>query len=207
MTVLSTQVGRLGDMFGRVRMYEVGFGVFVLGSLLCALATGEATIIGFRVAPGRRRRADQRQQRRRDRRHRSRRSGGGGPTATPRVGWSAGAVLGILLGGLITTYVSWRWIFGINVPIGIAAIVLALRVLRDRGERHSASRGRAPAWCSSAADSSVCCGPSPVWPPARSMRPCSATSSSARSCWSPSWPSSAARPSPCSTFRSLACPP
>ena len=52
------------------------------------------------------------------------------------VGWSAGAVLGILLGGLITTYVSWRWIFGINVPIGIAAIVLALRVLRDRGERH-----------------------------------------------------------------------
>ena len=45
-------------------------------------------------------------------------------------------MLGILLGGLITTYVSWRWIFGINVPIGIAAILLALRVLRDRGERH-----------------------------------------------------------------------
>jgi MFS family permease len=37
-TLLATQVGRLGDMFGRVRMYETGFAVFVLGSLLCALA-------------------------------------------------------------------------------------------------------------------------------------------------------------------------
>ena len=36
-TLLATQVGRLGDMFGRVRMYETGFAVFVLGSLLCAL--------------------------------------------------------------------------------------------------------------------------------------------------------------------------
>src|SRR5579863_8956907 len=40
-TLLSTQVGRLGDMFGRVRMYETGFAVFVLGSLLCALAWDE----------------------------------------------------------------------------------------------------------------------------------------------------------------------
>ena len=135
MTVLSTQVGRLGDMFGRVRMYEVGFGVFVLGSLLCALATGEATIIGFRVLQGVGGAlisansgaviADTFPAERRGRAY--------GYTA---VGWSAGAVLGILLGGLITTYVSWRWIFGINVPIGIAAIVLSLRVLRDRGERH-----------------------------------------------------------------------
>src|SRR5262250_2696221 len=37
-TLLATQVGRLGDMFGRVKMYEMGFGVFVFGSLLCALA-------------------------------------------------------------------------------------------------------------------------------------------------------------------------
>ena len=135
MTVLSTQVGRLGDMFGRVRMYEVGFGVFVLGSLLCALATGEATIIAYRVLQGVGGAlisansgaviADTFPMERRGRAY--------GYTA---VGWSAGAVLGILLGGLITTYVSWRWIFGINVPIGIAAIFLALRVLRDRGERH-----------------------------------------------------------------------
>jgi MFS family permease len=51
-TVLATQVGRLGDMFGRVRMYEAGFVVFVLGSLLCALAWNAASIIGFRVVQG-----------------------------------------------------------------------------------------------------------------------------------------------------------
>ncbi|MGO8683225.1 MAG: MFS transporter [Thermoleophilia bacterium] len=135
MTILSTQVGRLGDMFGRVRMYEVGFGVFVLGSLLCALATNEATIIGFRILQGIGGAlisansgaviADTFPVERRGRAY--------GYTS---VGWSVGAVLGILLGGLITTYVSWRWIFGINVPIGIAAIFLAVRVLHDRGERH-----------------------------------------------------------------------
>lgn len=51
------------------------------------------------------------------------------------IGWSVGAVLGIVLGGLIVTYISWRWIFWINVPIGAAAVLLALRVLHDRGER------------------------------------------------------------------------
>jgi MFS family permease len=51
------------------------------------------------------------------------------------VGWSVGAVLGIVLGGLIVTYFSWRWIFWINVPIGLLAVALALRVLRDSGAR------------------------------------------------------------------------
>ena len=51
------------------------------------------------------------------------------------VGWSMGAVLGVVLGGAIVTYVSWRWIFWINVPIGVAALILALRVLHERGER------------------------------------------------------------------------
>jgi EmrB/QacA subfamily drug resistance transporter len=135
-TLLATQVGRLGDMFGRVRMYEAGFAVFVLGSLLCAVSWSEAAIIGFRVLQG---------------------IGGAFVTANSgaviaelyppekrgkafgynSVGWSVGAVLGIILGGLIVTYVSWRWIFWINVPIGVAALVLALRVLRERSERTS----------------------------------------------------------------------
>ena len=51
-TLLATQVGRLGDMFGRVRMYEIGFAVFVLGSLACGLAWNEASIIAFRVVQG-----------------------------------------------------------------------------------------------------------------------------------------------------------
>jgi EmrB/QacA subfamily drug resistance transporter len=133
-TLLATQVGRLGDMFGRVRMYEMGFLVFILGSLACALAWNESAIIGFRILQG---------------------IGGAFVTANSgaviadlyppqrrgraygynAVGWSLGAVLGIVVGGLIVTYISWRWIFWINVPIGAAALILATRVLRDRGER------------------------------------------------------------------------
>jgi EmrB/QacA subfamily drug resistance transporter len=133
-TLLATQVGRLGDMFGRVRMYETGFAVFVVGSLLCALAWNEVSIIAFRIVQG---------------------VGGALIMANsgaviadlyPRnqrgraygftsLGWTIGAVLGVVLGGLIVTYISWRWIFWINVPTGAAAIAVALRVLRDKGER------------------------------------------------------------------------
>ncbi len=133
-TLLATQVGRLGDMYGRVRMYEAGFLVFVLGSALCALSWNELSIILFRILQG---------------------VGGALVTANSgavladifpperrgraygynAVGWSIGAVLGIVLGGLIVTYVSWRWIFWINVPIGLIAVALALRVLHDSGER------------------------------------------------------------------------
>jgi EmrB/QacA subfamily drug resistance transporter len=133
-TLLATQVGRLGDMFGRVRMYEAGFLVFVLGSLACALAWNDAAIIGFRIVQG---------------------IGGAFVTANSgaviadlypperrgraygynSVGWSLGAVLGIVVGGLIVTYISWRWIFWINVPIGAAALILATNVLHEHGER------------------------------------------------------------------------
>jgi EmrB/QacA subfamily drug resistance transporter len=133
-TLLATQVGRLGDMFGRVRMYEMGFAVFVLGSLACGLAWNEASIIAFRVLQG---------------------VGGAFIMANsgaviadlyPRelrgraygftsVGWTMGAVIGIVLGGVIVTYVSWRWIFLINVPVGVATLAVALRVLHERAER------------------------------------------------------------------------
>jgi multidrug resistance protein len=133
-TLLATQVGRLGDMFGRVRMYEMGFLVFILGSLACALAWDESAIIGFRILQG---------------------IGGAFVTANSgaviadlyppqrrgraygynAVGWSLGAVLGIVVGGLIVTYISWRWIFWINVPIGTATLILATRVLHEHGER------------------------------------------------------------------------
>jgi EmrB/QacA subfamily drug resistance transporter len=133
-TLLATQVGKLGDMFGRVRMYETGFAVFVVGSLLCALAWNELSIIVFRVVQGIGGAlimansgaviADLYPRERRGRAY--------GFTS---LGWMIGAVLGVVLGGLIVTYVSWRWIFWINVPTGVLAIVVALRVLRDRGER------------------------------------------------------------------------
>jgi EmrB/QacA subfamily drug resistance transporter len=133
-TLLATQVGRLGDMFGRVRMYETGFAVFVIGSLLCAMAWDEVSIIAFRIVQGIGGAlvmansgaviADLYPRERRGRAY--------GFTS---LGWTIGAVLGVVLGGLIVTYISWRWIFWINVPTGAVAIVIALRVLRDRGER------------------------------------------------------------------------
>ncbi len=133
-TLLATQVGRLGDMFGRVRMYEAGFAVFVLGSLACALAWNEASIIVFRILQGVGGAfimansgaviADLYPRERRGRAY--------GFTA---VGWTMGAVLGIVLGGLIVTYISWRWIFWINVPVGVAALAVATRVLRDDAQR------------------------------------------------------------------------
>jgi len=112
----------------------MGFAVFVLGSLACGLAWNEASIIAFRVVQG---------------------VGGAFIMANsgaviadlyPRelrgraygftsVGWTMGAVIGIVLGGLIVTYVSWRWIFLINVPVGVAALAVAVRVLHERAER------------------------------------------------------------------------
>jgi EmrB/QacA subfamily drug resistance transporter len=133
-TLLATQVGRLGDMFGRVRMYEAGFAVFVLGSLACALAWNEASIIVFRIVQGVGGAfimansgaviADLYPRERRGRAY--------GYTS---IGWTMGAVIGIVLGGLIVTYISWRWIFWINVPVGVAALAVAVRVLHDRAER------------------------------------------------------------------------
>ncbi|HVC14651.1 MAG TPA: MFS transporter [Acidimicrobiales bacterium] len=133
-TVLATQVGRLGDMFGRVRMYEAGFVVFIVGSALCALASNEATIIAYRVVQGVGGAlisansgaviADTFPRAKRGRAY--------GFTAA---GWSVGAILGILLGGVIVTYVDWRWVFWINVPTGLVAVALALRALHDKGER------------------------------------------------------------------------
>ncbi len=133
-TLLATQVGRLGDMFGRVRMYETGFLIFILGSLACALSWNEASIIIFRIIQG---------------------IGGAFITANSgaiiadlyppehrgraygynSIGWSLGAVLGIIIGGFIVTYISWRWIFWINVPIGIGAIMLAIKIFKDKTDR------------------------------------------------------------------------
>jgi EmrB/QacA subfamily drug resistance transporter len=133
-TLLATQVGRLGDMFGRVRMYEAGFAVFVLGSLFCALAWDESSIIIFRIVQGIGGAlimansgaviADLYPRERRGRAY--------GLTS---LGWTIGAVIGVVLGGIIVTYISWRWIFWINVPPGVIAIGTALRVLHDKGER------------------------------------------------------------------------
>ncbi len=125
---LTTQAGRMGDLWGRGRVYNAGFLVFTVGSLLCGLAQGAEFLVAARavqaiggsllfanasailtyVFPPRRR---------------------GMAFGMLALGWGVGAVLGILLGGVITTLLGWRYIFFINIPIGIAAVGIGLRVL------------------------------------------------------------------------------
>ena len=133
-TLLTTQLGRIGDIFGRARLYIAGFAVFTVASVLCGLASSDSFLIASRAGqavgaslmlansgaiiadhfpPERRGRAF-------------------GYTS---LGWNLGAILGILLGGAITTYLGWRYIFFINAPIGAIAVWLALRNLHDV-ERH-----------------------------------------------------------------------
>jgi len=133
-TVLGTQVGKLGDMLGRVRMYNLGFAIFTFGSLLCGLSSTGTQIIGFRVIQGIGGAlissnsgaiiADTFPENRRGRAF--------GYTG---FGWSAGAILGILVGGAFVTFLSWRYIFFINLPIGAAATTVGYVRLRDRAPR------------------------------------------------------------------------
>ena len=117
--------GRLGDIYGRRRVFMTGILIFSIGSLFGGLATGEWWILTSRAVQG---------------------AGGAlaAPTALaliattfpagpPRnrafgvyAGMSgAGGAIGLLLGGILTTYASWRWVFFVNVPIGIAVLCLA----------------------------------------------------------------------------------
>ena len=133
-TIVATQVGKLGDMFGRVRMYNLGFGVFTAGSLLCGFSGSGSELIGFRVLQGVGGAlvssnsgaiiADTFPAERRGRAY--------GFTG---LGWSAGAVLGILVGGAFVTFLSWRYIFFINIPIGVFATAAGYLVLREGSPR------------------------------------------------------------------------
>jgi EmrB/QacA subfamily drug resistance transporter len=128
--------GWIADRFGTKRLYMGSIAMFVIGSCLSGLAWSSATIILFRVLQG---------------------LGGGmimpagmtiltraaGPQRIGRVmaimgvPMLLGPILGPILGGWLVTDVSWRWIFFINLPIGIAALILALRVLPRDVAQHS----------------------------------------------------------------------
>ncbi|NLE82082.1 MAG: MFS transporter [Rhodococcus sp.] len=127
--------GRLGDAFGRKRMFIFGVGLFTLASLLCGLAIGEYMLIGARFLQG---------------------VGAAiaSPTALALVATTfaagparnqaiaifaamtgIGSIAGLIVGGALTE-VSWRLIFLINVPIGIFIVVCAMRALKEAaGER------------------------------------------------------------------------
>nr|WP_292424906.1 MFS transporter [Methanoregula sp.] len=135
--VCTTQLGRLGDIYGRSRMFNTGFFVFTLGSLFCGLSPTIYWLIltrGIQAFGGALMQAN---------------SGAIiADTFPPNVrgtaygyislGWTSGAVLGIVLGGIITTYVGWEYIFFVNLPIGICATLLGMRYVKDsvRADAH-----------------------------------------------------------------------
>jgi EmrB/QacA subfamily drug resistance transporter len=131
--------GRLGDLYGRRRMLLAGLTLFVLASLLCGLATNaamlvvarfvqgvaaamaSAVVLGMVVAlfPERVERAK-------------------AMGVYAFVG-AAGASIGLVLGGVLTATVGWRWIFLVNIPIGIAAVLLSpWAVAADRPQERTA---------------------------------------------------------------------
>jgi EmrB/QacA subfamily drug resistance transporter len=124
--------GRIGDLVGQRRVFLTGLAVFTGASLLCAVAQTQGMLIGARFIQG---------------------AGGAIASAVilgmivtmfpdPReqakaIGVysfvaSAGASIGLLAGGILTEAINWHWIFFVNVPIGIALALLALRLVDDR---------------------------------------------------------------------------
>jgi len=123
--------GRLGDLLGRKRLFLVGLVVFTTASLLDGLAGSEGVLIGARALQG---------------------LGAalispaalsiiattfeeGRERARALAVWAAiaigGSAVGLILGGALTQYFSWPWIFFVNVPVGIAAFVLSLRYVPE----------------------------------------------------------------------------
>ena len=126
--------GRLGDLVGRKRILVAGLAVFTVASLLCGLSVTPEQLIAARFIQGI----------------------GGALSSAVALGMivtmfpeqpeqarafgvysfvaAAGASVGLLAGGILTHAISWHWIFFVNVPIGVAAIYLSVRLIdSDRG--------------------------------------------------------------------------
>jgi EmrB/QacA subfamily drug resistance transporter len=129
-TVTVPLYGKLADLYGRKPVLLFGIGVFLVGSMASGLARGIGTLIAFRAVQG---------------------LGAGAmqPTTLTIVGdiynleersrmqgvfgavWGVAGLVGPLLGGIIVKYLSWRWVFFINVPAGIAAAALLMVALHE----------------------------------------------------------------------------
>ena len=138
-TVLLLTFGRMADMFGRVRMYNLGFVIFTIGSVLSGFAQTDTMLIVSRLVQG---------------------AGGamlsanamaiitevfppnerGQAMGINAITWGAGSVLGPVLGGLILAVASWRWIFFVNLPIGVVGTFAAYVLLHENSQRQQGER-------------------------------------------------------------------
>ncbi|WP_329068651.1 MFS transporter [Streptomyces sp. NBC_01429] len=120
--------GKLGDQYGRKKLFQTAIVIFLIGSALCGLSQNMAQLIGFRALQG---------------------LGGGGlivlsmaivgDLVPPRergkyqglfgAVFGTTSVLGPLLGGFFTQQLSWRWVFYINLPVGVVALLVIAAVL------------------------------------------------------------------------------
>ena len=132
-TVMLLLIGRLSDIFGRVRIYSYGFAVFTVGSALTSLGTDPYQVIAFRAVQG------------------------FGASlifansiaivtdSTPKrqlglfvginqIAYRAGALLGLTVSGIILSFLDWRALFYINIPVGVFGTIWARRQLKETAQ-------------------------------------------------------------------------
>ena len=132
LTILLIMFGRLADLYGRVKLYNLGFVIFTMGSLLCALSQtgGQLVICRFLQGAGAALLISNSAAIITDAFPRNELGTGLG---TNMMAANLGAVAGYTLGGALTTYFGWRSIFLINVPIGIFGTIWAYMRLKEIG--------------------------------------------------------------------------
>ncbi len=129
-------VGRLADIFGRSRLYNLGFGIFIVGSALCGLAPGVITLVLARALQAVGAALLQANSVALITQVFRRRSLGRALGAQAAVQGTAMA-LGPFVGAMLITFAGWRFIFFVNIPIGIAGMIAAHYILPRHHRRHS----------------------------------------------------------------------